>query len=171
MVMIQFADVVFYKTLTQISIDFQNHQSLNWFNNFVKLPPIFNDIDKQHPQKCTFWQHEMFFPWSEGYIVYLVWLKCVFGIFVVSSTIFWIFSNYVLNSYFTILIEFMQNVYSNLNKTLQSFKTSKSIYLIFMQFCITSREQESQGNADISSMHPFLEMRIFCNCAFKICTF
>ncbi len=54
--MIQFADVVFSKILTQISIDFRNHQSSNWFNNFVILPPISNDLDKKHFKKFTFWQ-------------------------------------------------------------------------------------------------------------------
>ncbi len=56
MIMIHFADVVFWKILTQISIDFRNHQSLNWFNNFVMLPPISNDLDKKHFKKYTFWQ-------------------------------------------------------------------------------------------------------------------
>ncbi len=47
MIMIHFADVVFCKILTQTSVDYQSHQSSNWFNNFVMLPPISNDLDKK----------------------------------------------------------------------------------------------------------------------------
>ncbi len=53
MIMIHFADVVFCKILTQISFDFRNHQSSNWFNNFVILPPISNDLDKNTQHKIT----------------------------------------------------------------------------------------------------------------------
>ncbi len=53
--MIHFADVVFCKILTQISIDFWNHQSSNWFINFVVLPPILNDLDKKHLKEYPFW--------------------------------------------------------------------------------------------------------------------
>ncbi len=43
--LIPFADAVFFKVLTQISIEFCGHQSWNWFNNFVIIPPIPNDLD------------------------------------------------------------------------------------------------------------------------------
>ncbi len=56
MIMIHFADVAFCKILTQISLDFRNHQSSNWFNNFVILPPFSNDLDKKHLKKHSFWQ-------------------------------------------------------------------------------------------------------------------
>ncbi len=54
MIMIHFADVVFCKILTQISLDFRNHQSSNWFNNFVILPPFSNDLDKKHLKNILF---------------------------------------------------------------------------------------------------------------------
>ncbi len=54
MIMIHFADMVFCKILTQISIDFWNCQSSNWFNNFVILPLISNDLDKKHLKNVLF---------------------------------------------------------------------------------------------------------------------
>ncbi len=48
--MIHFADVMFCKIVTQISIKFCGHQSSNWFNDFVTLSPITNDLDKKHPK-------------------------------------------------------------------------------------------------------------------------
>ncbi len=46
---IHFADVVVCKILTQISIEFRDHQSPSWFNNSVIIPPIPNDLEKKHP--------------------------------------------------------------------------------------------------------------------------
>ncbi len=54
MIMIHFAVVGFCKILTQISLDFRNHQSSNWFTNFVILPSISNDLDKKHLKNILF---------------------------------------------------------------------------------------------------------------------
>ncbi len=60
-VMIHFADVVFCKKLSQISIDFRNHQSTNWFYNFVILAPILSDLDKKITSKNIHFQR--YIPW------------------------------------------------------------------------------------------------------------
>ncbi len=51
---ILFADVIFCEILTQTSIAFHGHQSSNWFNNSVILPPIPNDLDKYNPKNILF---------------------------------------------------------------------------------------------------------------------
>ena len=48
------ADVVFYIRLLQISIEICGHQSSNWFNNSLKLPPFSNDLDKNRPKYVIF---------------------------------------------------------------------------------------------------------------------
>ena len=54
MMMNHLADVVFYIRLIQIFIEIHGHQSSNWLNNSVKLPPFSNDLDKNCPKYVIF---------------------------------------------------------------------------------------------------------------------
>ena len=54
MMMNHHVDVVFYIRLIQIFIEICGHQSSNWFNNSVKLPPFSNDLDKNLPKYVIF---------------------------------------------------------------------------------------------------------------------